>query len=267
MKPISSVITGMANPEQKAESSTGSERGATGYAARPQRFYGLDHEPEASPPAVVRNPPAALPQKSASMMPLPLPELRQVWLVADRYGARTMMPVLARQSDIPALKSSISQMRAELEPAEPEEIAATMARLFSHYPSPQAGNTMTVAQDWLEDVGEVSAKAFRQAVKEWRRGPNAFRPSPGQLLALIAKIEAPYRERLAYAEEILGREEAMTVKERLKQLHQRQYEVEELGMVPYEIHEEGDEARREWLADEAAYLRAEIKKIGHEHGA
>lgn len=267
MKPISSVITGMANPEQKAENSTGSERGGTGYAERPRRFYGLDHEPIEEPRLLPVKPerPNTL-QKSASMTPSPLPELRQVWLGVDHRGDRTTIPVLARRSDIPALKSSISQMREALEPAGPEEIAATMARLFSHYPSPQSGNTMTVAQDWLEDMGQVSAIAFRQAVTEWRRGPNAFRPSPGQLLAIVNRIEAPFRERLEHAEDILAREESLTPKDLLSQLHQRQYEVEELGMAPYEVHQMDAEEQQDWREVESAYIRAEIKKLEAQGG-
>lgn len=261
MKPISSAITGMASPEPRGASSTGSERGATGYAARPPRSYGLDHEPTEAPTPVVRTERPSSLQSSRSLMPSPLPELRQVWLGVAQDGARLSTMLLARQSDLPALKSSISQMRAELEPASPEEIAATMARLFSHYPSPQAGNTLTVAQDWLEDIGQVSAKAFRQAVTEWRRGPNAFRPSPGQLLALIARIEGPVRERLETAEEILAREQRMTKRERLGHLHQRKYEIEELGMVPFDVHLKGHDEIAIFLAEEAALIKAEIAQV------
>lgn len=120
---------------------------------------------------------------------------------------------------------------------------------------------MTVAQDWLEDMGQVSATAFRQAVVEWRRGANAFRPSPGQLLALVHRIETPFRERLEYAEAILEREEGMTPHDRLASLHQRQYEVKELGMLPFDIHDATDDAKQTWRDSEVAYIDAEIKKL------
>jgi len=136
-----------------------------------------------------------------------------------------------------------------------------MARLFSHYPSPQTGNTMTVAQDWLEDIGEVSAKAFRQAVTEWRRGPNAFRPSPGQLLALINRIEAPIRDRLETAEEILARETLMSDAERKQHLRQRLYELEELAMVPFEVHQKGKDEIDRYLESETAIVKAEIAQL------
>ena len=194
-------------------------------------------------------------------MPSPLPPLRQVWLGVAQDGTRLSTMVLARRSDLPALKSSISQMREDLEPAGTEEIAATMARLFSHYPSPQTGNTMTVAQDWLEDIGEVSANAFRQAVTEWRRGPNAFRPSPGQLLALINRIEAPIRDRLETAEEILARETLMSDAERRQHLRQRLYELEELGMVPFEVHQKGKDEIDRYLESETAIVKAEIAQL------
>lgn len=119
---------------------------------------------------------------------------------------------------------------------------------------------MTVAQDWIEDMGQVSAAAFQSAVVEWRKGANAFRPSPGQLLALIERIEAPVRDRLDFALDVLEREESMPPRERLAHLHHRQYELE-MGMVPYEVHAKGYDEIQRYLDDEMARVKADIAEL------
>ena len=258
MKDIAS-LTGRLT-QQTEQKQTGSQPGETGYAARPPRLYGLDHEPTEPPPVPARVSRPALPRKSASMMPSHLPPLRQVTLSVAQDGSRITAMVLAHRADLPALKSSIAEMRAALTPPTPEEIAASVARLFSHYPSPQSGNTMTVAQDWIEDMGQVSAVAFHAAVVEWRKGANAFRPSPGQLLALIERIEAPVRDRLEFALEVEARESGMSTRERIAHLHHRQYELE-MGMVPYEVHAKGYDEIQRYLEAEMAIVKSEIAQL------
>lgn len=181
-------------------------------------------------------------------------------LAQTQDGTRINAMVLARRGDLPALKSSIEAMRAELTPAEPQEIAAELARLFSHYPQQGSGNNVSAAQDWVEDMGSVSAKGFREACRKWRRDPNAFKPSPGQLLALIEKIEAPARARLEQAEEIEIETERMSPRERLNHLHQWLYELE-LGFTPYEVHQKGQDEIDRYLATETALVKAEIAEL------
>jgi len=253
--------------QQTAQKQTGSQHGETGYAARPPRSYGLDHEPIAPPaslPTVARTPRRNLPQTSVFSMPSQSLELRQVTLGMTQDGGRITAMVLARRSDLSSLKSSIEMIRAELAPPGPEVISAELARLFSHYPQQQSGNNMTVAADWMDDLSTVSAKGFVEACRQWRRGSNAFKPSPGQLLALIEKIEAPYRDRLEALEEMEIETERMSPRERLNHLHQWLYELE-LGMVPYEVHAKGHDEIQHYLASETALVKAEIQQL--EQGA
>lgn len=112
-------------------------------------------------------------------------------------------------------------------------------------------------------MGQVSAAAFQAAVTEWRKGANAFRPSPGQLLAIIERIEAPMRERLEVAEEVEGREESMPPRERLAHLHHRQYELE-MGMTPYDVHQKGHDEIRRYLESEMAHVKSEIAQLEQE---
>lgn len=119
---------------------------------------------------------------------------------------------------------------------------------------------MTVAADWLDDLSGVSAKGFVEACRQWRRAANAFKPSPGQLLTLIEKIEAPYRDRLEALEEIDIETERMSPRERLNHLHQWLYELE-IGMVPYEVHQKGHDEIIRYLAAETAQVKAEIAQL------
>lgn len=193
-------------------------------------------------------------------MPSESLELRQVALGVTQDGSRITATVLAKRSDLPSLKSSILAIREELAPADPKLIAAELARLFSHYPQQQSGNNMTAAQDWIEDMGSVSGKAFVEAVRRWRREPNAFKPSPGQLLAIIEKIEAPYRERLEALEEIEVETERMTPRDRMNHLRQWLYELD-LGMVPYDVHIKGYDEIQRYVASEKALVKSEIADL------
>lgn len=132
--------------------------------------------------------------------------------------------------------------------------------MFSHYPQQGGGNAVTAAQDWIEDMGSVSAKAFREAVRRWRRDPNAFKPSPGQLLALIDKLEEPIRKRLEDLEEIETETVRMSDADRLNHLKQWLYELE-LGHVPYDVHRKGHDEIQRYLAAEKAIVKSEIATL------
>ena len=106
----------------------------------------------------------------------------------------------------------------------------------------------------------MSGKAFVEAVRRWRREPNAFKPSPGQLLAIIEKIEAPYRERLEALEEIEVETERMTPRDRMNHLRQWLYELD-LGMVPYDVHIKGYDEIQRYVASEKALVKAEIADL------
>ena len=263
MKPINANVGSLINGMRGTQSESGPDtaaHGKAGYANRPPRSYGLDHEPTEAPVPAVRTVRNTLP-KALSMMPSPpLPELRSVVLGQTQDGSKIMAMVLARAADLPSLKSSISEMTEALAPAAPEETASLLARLFSHYPQQQSGSPMSVVQDWIEDMSGVSATALRAAVLKWRRDPHAFKPSPGQLLEVIAKIEAPLRERLDAALDILDREESMPKRERLNHLRQREYELE-LGMVPYDTHLAGHDEIIRYLERETALVKSEIAHV------
>jgi len=115
-----------------------------------------------------------------------------------------------------------------------------------------------------EVIEITGATAFREAVRQWRQGAHAFKPSPGQLLSIITDVEAPARTRLESLEEIEAETERMTPAERLNHLHQWLYQLE-LGLVPYEVHQEGADAIQRYLATETEQVKSEIQQL--EQGA
>lgn len=52
--------------------------------------------------------------------------------------------------------------------------------------------------DWIDDVGTIPADILASACQQWRRGDNAFMPTPGQIIALCEPI-------LTFRKAIIGR--------------------------------------------------------------
>lgn len=199
MKPISSAITGILNQGPKAESSTGSARGEIGYAER--RRTSFESAEEFSAP-MVREETGREVRTKPCFSDLPkLPELKPVITGFGPTGTTTAM-ALADSSQLPAVKSLIEMIREELTPASPREIGSQLVRLFAHYPAQAGADMESVAADWIADMRYVSAKAFSEAVQTWRRSTNRFRPTPGQLLAIIAELEEPIRKKLATCKQL-----------------------------------------------------------------
>lgn len=207
MKPISSAISGLANPERGAESSTGSARGEIGYAERRRRSPSDEPEPSEtfSAPAIrTETAPATRTRPCFADLPK-LPELKPVIVSFGPTGTTTGM-ALANSSDRETVRSLIAMIQEELTPASPREIGSQLVRLFSHYHAQAGANMDAVAEDWVSDMGDVSAKAFAMACQTWRRSTNRFRPTPGQLLSIIADLEDPIRKKLALCRQLIERE-------------------------------------------------------------
>ena len=204
MKPISSAISGLANRAQAGESSTGSAHGEIGYGERRRRSS--EPEDEYQPPAVRTEPsvPATDTKRCFADLP-PLPELKPVItrVIETQREFRTSTGLaLANPEDRVFLRSLMDQIHEELKPATRREIAAQLVQLFYHYPAQAGADMAAVAADWQSDMADVSAKAFFAACHAWRRSTNRFRPTPGQLLAIIAELEEPLRKKLATCKQL-----------------------------------------------------------------
>lgn len=77
-----------------------------------------------------------------------------------------------------------------LKPAKPAEIGRLLEALMLHYPvvhrTPEAA--ASIAADWLRDLGHLPRDIVDAACTAWRRGQNAYAPTPGHLLALADPI-------------------------------------------------------------------------------
>jgi hypothetical protein len=83
-------------------------------------------------------------------------------------------------------------------PADVKQIAGHIERLTLHYwtkPLDPASMRLYV-RDWIDDVAHLPVDVLASACAQWRRGANAFMPTPGQLLALADPI-LRYRRALA----------------------------------------------------------------------
>lgn len=197
MKPLSSATIGALNPDSAGGKPTGQRPGETGYAApRPTSSDAA----EASLPALRTEPSVPAPMTAFSRLS-PLPASRLVVVGRTPRGTITAM-ALAKAEDLPALKCLISKIHEELTPVDPLTVSALLAELFIHYPAQQGVRMDIIARDFIEDLRGVSDKGFRAAVTAWRRSTQRWRPTPGQLLSIIAEIETPIRKKLTAALEL-----------------------------------------------------------------
>lgn len=81
-------------------------------------------------------------------------------------------------------------LNAALTPATPQQIAGLIEELVWHYPNPERPDAArhALAKDWLRDLGHLPEDILGAACTAWRRAPNVFAPTPGQLLALANPI-------------------------------------------------------------------------------
>lgn len=100
-----------------------------------------------------------------------------------------------RQGDIgveqlPELRLLLEEVRVLSVPAEDEEKALILEKLFAHYPRPELteGLARTRLNDWYDDLNGFPARALEAAAREYRRSTERFAPSPGQFLALVPQF-------------------------------------------------------------------------------
>lgn len=95
-------------------------------------------------------------------------------------------------------------------PAKPAEIGRMLEALMYHYPAvprlPEAA--ASIAADWLRDLGHLPADIVDAACTAWRRGQNAYAPTPGHLLSLADPILISRRHLHSMSARILALEGA-----------------------------------------------------------
>lgn len=85
-------------------------------------------------------------------------------------------------------------------------LAVAIERLAGHYPRRDHDDTAFQfwAEDWLEDVGHLPPCVVEEACAEWRRSPERWMPTPGQLLERAERIMGHRLAELRRAEALAG---------------------------------------------------------------
>lgn len=108
--------------------------------------------------------------------------IRDLWRDSDRAKVTE-----AQRAAVAEMVTALDRLMV---PAKPAEIGRVLEALMHHYPAvtrtPEAAES--VAADWLRDMGHLPPDIVDAACTAWRRGQNAFAPTPGHLLALAEPI-------------------------------------------------------------------------------
>jgi hypothetical protein len=198
MKPISSSAGSSIDEMKEARAEEDQDlrdRGTLGY-----------RRPRSEPLSEERAPTKRIEPRTISVQTMsgpflklsPLPEQKPISVVLPSGKAQTML-ALAEPSDLSRVQAEIAFLEEELAPADPLVIVARIRALLGHYgaQAPTDPNLLKMwAEDWINDLEGVSAKAFEASVVLWRQSKERFKPSPGLLLAVIRDLESPLRRRL-----------------------------------------------------------------------
>lgn len=117
--------------------------------------------------------------------------------LSRRLIAESWRPGRTRPNETQAaiLAEMAADLKRALVPAQPEAIGRLVEALMWHYPAlprPERA-AASVAADWLRDLGHLPEDLVDAGCAGWRRGTNAFAPTPGHLLAIADPILAARR--------------------------------------------------------------------------
>jgi hypothetical protein len=105
-----------------------------------------------------------------------------------------MDKVLLDMKKDPALVAQVQHcalsLREEMEQRNDGRAAIAIERLSGHYPRTDRDDTAFEfwAEDWLEDIRHLPPCVIEEACAEWRRSPERWMPTPGQLLEKAERI-------------------------------------------------------------------------------
>jgi hypothetical protein len=188
MKPLAQVLPAIermqkptvcetgASPARRAQRSIGDPLGETGLQTRPTSKPAL---PTASNPIPT----------AAGALGLTL---------SMKSKEKALEEIRSNPEALEALRTFHAHALAMLEPAEPRTIAGLIEALTVHYwtKTMDAASMRIYVRDWIDDLGHLPPDVVHSACAQWRRGDNAFMPTPGKLLAIAEPI-ASFRTRLA----------------------------------------------------------------------
>lgn len=127
----------------------------------------------------------------------PLPNSANQRGLALLTSWETALEAMNDPNDRAAIHGAMEDLRASLIPAERKSVAALIEQLSALYPQAATSESddLIRVRAWLTDLAEYPTDAIEAACIAWRRSPERWMPTPGQLIALIKPIVS-HRERL-----------------------------------------------------------------------
>lgn len=129
-----------------------------------------------------------------------------VRLLPQLFGPRdtALKAMAANPALVDQARSCALSLRAEMDSRDQGRAALAIERLASHYPRMERDGVASQfwADDWLEDTGHLPPCVVEEACAEWRRSPERFMPTPGQLLEKAERIHGHRLAELRRAEDL-----------------------------------------------------------------
>jgi hypothetical protein len=189
MKPLAEVLPALKpmTTQSKCETGPDQQKLVQSWTGEPLGETGLSANSKSEKPAL---PTASNPiPNAAGALGLTL---------SMKSKEKALAEIRSNSEALEALRTFHAHALAMLEPAEPRTIAGLIEALTVHYwtKTMDAASMRIYVRDWIDDLGHLPPDVVHSACAQWRRGDNAFMPTPGKLLAIAEPI-ASFRTRLA----------------------------------------------------------------------
>lgn len=98
------------------------------------------------------------------------------------------------------------ELSVSLSAATTSEARRAVIGLLNHYPARPLSEEAAAAvlDDWITDLRQFPADIILAACQQWRRGPNTFAPTPGQIIERAEPIMRVRQLYLRMARDALG---------------------------------------------------------------
>lgn len=115
-------------------------------------------------------------------------------------------PALSDEMRLKLSKECVEPLWAYLAPTDPARVLAVLDVLLSFFWQPQAveSTAEAVARIWADMLSSYPEWAIKRAAREWLAQPNARRPLPGDLMAMMDRWTADARLELALLQRLVN---------------------------------------------------------------
>jgi hypothetical protein len=115
-------------------------------------------------------------------------------------------PALPDEMRLKISKECIEPLWAYLAPTDPARVLAVLDVLLSFFWQPQAAESTAeaVARIWADMLASYPEWAIKRAARDWLAQPNARRPLPGDLMAMMDRWTADARLELTLLQRLVN---------------------------------------------------------------